>query len=385
MKLQIITNLFPLPWEPNRAAFNKQQFEALSRKCEVQILVLVAWLQPLKYHLMLRRSVKNGIYIEYLRYFYIPGIFRFSYSLTLFFCLLTKIPSLLRHRPDCLLLSWAYPDAVAGIAIARLLRIPAVIKVHGSDINMHAQYRFRAWQIKWAIKYAEFVIAVSNALSEKLIEMGVPSEKVKVIYNGLNHQIFKPVDKLIARDKLGIPHDRKMILFIGNLKHTKGCVDLLEAWMLMAKENSRDTDLYFVGAGPAENRMRELITRENVSSGVKMLGAMNHESIVHWINASDLVALPSHNEGVPNVLLEAMACWCHRSWLLELVVYPEIVNPESGILVDLGDRQKLQEALLEGLQRSWNRERIAETMTNFDWECNAQQAHELFELAVSNR
>jgi len=48
MKLQIITNLFPLPWEPNRATFNKQQFENIAREHEVRITVIVAWMAGIR-------------------------------------------------------------------------------------------------------------------------------------------------------------------------------------------------------------------------------------------------------------------------------------------------------------------------------------------------
>jgi len=383
MKVQIITNLFPLPWQPNRAAFNRQQFEYLSQCSELSILVLVAWLLSFDKQRQLKPSTFNGARLEYHRYFYIPGILRFTYPFTMFIGLLFKIPGLLRFRPDCLLLSWAYPDAVAGVAIGRLLNIPTIIKVHGSDINMHAQYPARARQIKWAIRHSKAVITVSKDLADKLLDLDIPEEKIKVIYNGLNHEIFQPTDKILERAQLELASERKIILFIGNLKHAKGCVDLLEAWINLLEGIENSPDLYFIGSGPAEKQMKELIEQAGLECKARLLGVMDHKCIAKWINACDVVALPSHNEGVPNVLLESMACGVPVV-ATRVGGIPEVVNTDTGILVEPLNSDRLQKALLEALEKDWDRELIAKSVAGFNWGKSAGEVRDLVASVIEN-
>src|SRR5690606_14474579 len=118
-------------WEPHRAAFNRQQFENLAQQHEVNLIVLVPWTSALKNIGKMRARCINKVNIRYLPYFYVPRIGRRLYSASALFSLLPGIFTLIKRRPDCLLLSWAYPDAVAGVVLSRILKIPAVIKVHG--------------------------------------------------------------------------------------------------------------------------------------------------------------------------------------------------------------------------------------------------------------
>src|SRR5690606_11600528 len=118
---------------------------------------------------------------------------------------------------DCLLVSWAFPDAVACVLLARMLRLPLFIKVHGSDINMHCTYPARAAQVSWALRQAAGIICVSRDLAQQVIKLGAPEEKVKVIYNGVDKSIFSPIERRDARQTLNLADDRRIILYIGNL------------------------------------------------------------------------------------------------------------------------------------------------------------------------
>jgi len=151
----VITNLYPYPWEPNRAVFNRQQFEKLAEISNVKIIVLVPWTSVAGNTARLKKTKKNNVEIDYCTYLYPPKIGRSLYPLFIFLSLLAHYRKIKLFRPDCMLLSWAFPDAVAGTLLAKLLKIPSIIKVHGSDINVHAQIKERRVQIKWAMQYAK--------------------------------------------------------------------------------------------------------------------------------------------------------------------------------------------------------------------------------------
>lgn len=372
MKLQIITNLFPLPWEPDRASFNRQQFARLACRHETRITVVVAWLDAVRNRSGTSDSSQlNGMEVSYLRYFQVPGFLRASYSLTLFMALLFQARKIRRFAPDCLLLSWAYPDAVAGTLLGRLLKIPVVIKVHGSDINIHGRYPSRARQIAWSMSSAQAVISVSRDLAGKLEKLGVDSNRIHVVYNGIDHAVFHPRDKQAARRQLGLDPGRKPVVFVGNLKKEKGCRELLDAFTHVAG-NAPDADLYFIGNGSEARLLQETASRAGLESRIRLVGGIEHAAVATWFNASHVVALPSYNEGVPNVLLEAMACGTPVV-ATKVGGIPEIVQDSSGILVTAQDSDALESALAESLVRQWDAGVIRQTVREFSWDANCQQ------------
>ena len=125
----VITNLYPYPWEPNRAAFNRQQFEKLADISNVKVIVLVPWTSAAKNITNLKKAKRNNVEIDYCVYFYPPKIGRSIYPLFIFFSLLTHFWKLKKFKPDCMLLSWAFPDAVAGSLIGKFLKIPCHLAI----------------------------------------------------------------------------------------------------------------------------------------------------------------------------------------------------------------------------------------------------------------
>ena len=119
---------------------------------------------------------------------------------------------------------------------------------------------------------------------------------------------FRPVRRSEARARLQLPPDAPLLLYVGNLKASKGCLDLLEAFpaVLAARPQAR---LVFVGAGPCRG---ELLERASALGCGEQRASWSAPSptphCADWFRAADLLCLPSHNEGVPNVVLEAMAC-----------------------------------------------------------------------------
>ena len=369
MKIQIITNLFPVPWNPTRAVFNYQQFKYLAVQYRLKILVLVPWLEYIKNKDLRNEPVPSiDAPVEYASYFYIPKFGRIFYSLFLFPTLLVRYYRIKKEKPDCLLLSWAYPDAVAGIVLSRMLRIPAIIKAHGSDINMHASFRFRARQISWAMKKSSAVLSVSKDLAGKIADLGVPKEKIRVIYNGVDQKRFYPSDRKQARQCLGLDHDRNVILYVGNLKRAKGCIDLINAYKTVSLQGI-DVDLYYIGTGEVKAEIEALILKNGLRDRVHVIGQVEHEKLPEWINASNAIVLPSHNEGVPNILLEAMACGIPVV-ATKVGGIPEIVPDNAGILVELGNNAELAASMTRVLEVCWDRSKIVNGVSKFTWDKN---------------
>src|SRR3546814_7575949 len=88
----------------------------------------------------------------------------------------------------------------------------------------------RRRQVVTALHDAAAVISVSRALGDKATELGVPAERLHVIYNGVDAALFRPGDRADARGALGLPSSGRVVLYAGNLKPEKGCFDLLDAF-----------------------------------------------------------------------------------------------------------------------------------------------------------
>lgn len=370
LKLLVLTNLFPTPWDPLRGAFNRQQFERLGQQHDVHVLTAVDFRQRLR---RARGSVEvPGLRTDHFVFVFPPGIGRSLHAGCWFASLLLQHGRRLRaERYDGILASWAYPDAVAAGWLARRLRIPYVVKVHGNDLNVMAEDAWRRPQIRSALCHAGAVVAVSRALADKAVVIGADPTRVHVIYNGVDSVQFGPGSREQSRGRLDLPSMQSMLLYVGNLKLAKGCMDLLEAFpaVVAAFPQAR---LIYVGDGPCRTRINERSVALGCAERVHCVGAVAHDLLADWFRAADVLCLPSHNEGVPNVVLEAMACGT-PSVATRVGGIPEVLPDYAGVLVRAHDPAALSCALIEANGRAWDPARIVAHARDFSWQDNIAQ------------
>ncbi len=259
--------------------------------------------------------------------------------------------------------------------LAQQLGIPAYVKVHGSDVNIIANIpSVRRQIIGWG-KQVAAVAAVSTDLSKKLQKIGIPASKIRTIYNGIDHKIFYPLPPGQARNMLPATASQN-ILFVGNLKKEKGCMDLLESFVQLSLRYP-ELKLYFAGTGTMLPIMKKRCVEAQLQNRVQFLGKVKHATLNYWYNAASVVSLPSYNEGVPNVLLEAMACGTPVV-ATNVGGIPEIMTDNTGILTPVNDIQTLTEKLDEALQKDWDHHTINRHAQQFSWEKNIQQMLDIF-------
>jgi glycosyltransferase involved in cell wall biosynthesis len=357
-RLVIISNLYPLPWEPNRATFNRQQFSILDSHFELSILVPVPFVDWFKHYKQIRQSDK----VRYSPYFFLPKLGRRFYALWMLGSLLLHAGFWLKRRkPDIMLASWAFPDAVATRWLARLFRCRFFFKVHGSDIHLHGQVKPRAKQIVAASQQATKVIAVSEDLKTHMVAMGIAAEKIQVVYNGVDHTLFnKPAERNIATPYL---------LFVGNLKKDKGVMELLLAFNTLSREFGT-YQLIIAGSGAMQDDMQNYVNTKGLCHRVQMLGNVAHAQLPALMQHADLLVLPSYHEGVPNVILESMASGTPVV-ATDVGGIAEIVRPDvSGLLVAAAEPMQLAEAIRTALQSHWDRPAIRQYARQFNWQKN---------------
>ncbi len=380
MKILILTNLFPTPWDPLRGAFNRQQFERLGQRHEVDVMTSVDFRE--RWRGKVGEVKIESLHTDHFIFVYPPRIGRSLHGVFWLLSLLWQRGRRLRAANyDCVLASWAYPDAVAAGWLARRLGIPYVVKVHGSDLNVQATHAWRRPQIRSGLRRAGAVVAVSRALADKAVALGVAPAAAHVLYNGVDQALFAPSSPSQARLRLGLSADAPLLLYVGNLKLAKGCMDLLDAFPAVLAARGK-AQLVYVGNGPSRRALMERATALGCAKRVHLIDAVPHASLPDWFNAADLLCLPSHNEGVPNVVLEAMAC---GTPIVASTVggIPEVVPDFAGMLVAPRAIEALSSALIDASGRSWDSARIIGHAAGFRWDDNLDRLEHILQDVVN--
>jgi len=352
MRLLFVSNLFPNPVEPVRGVFNAQQVAALSKLCEVTVVAPTGH--------SFQDQTRGGVRVIHPKFFHVPFLSRPWNGWLFARC----IESVLRlERFDMVLASWAYPDAFGVMLVAEKQGFPFATNVLGSDLNALFERPNRKRQILRALRASRVVFAKSKALQARLEVEGIESV---VDYNGIDREKFRPLDRAEACRKLGLDPKRRRVLYVGNLFPVKG-----PGFLARAAEELSEVEVIFVGSGT-----------EKIRAG-RCVGARQHDEIPLWMNASDVLCLPSLNEGLPNVVLEAMACG------LPVVAsgvggVPEIVQEGvNGLLTPPGDAVALAATLRRALSRSWDAPAIRQSVAAFDWDQNAREMVRVLEQRVA--
>jgi glycosyltransferase involved in cell wall biosynthesis len=325
------------------------------------------------------RETIDGLDVYHPRYFMIPKIGRVFYGLFFFLSLLNKIKKIyMEFHFDVMYVPWVYPDGVGSQYIARAIKKPIVVAALGSDINVYTKYFLRRKIIVNSLSRAEGVIAVSDALKDTMVRNGVPKDKITVVLNGVNTDLFKPMDKEQCRRTLDILPNEKVILFAGNLVPTKGVVDLLDTFFSLSSR-IRDLRLVIVGDGPLKDVLIQKAKNMNVSELVRFAGTQPHDLMSVWMNACDVFCLPSHSEGCPNVVLEAMACGAHVV-ATKVGGIPELIDSELvGTLVPAGRPPALAAAIENIIKGATAPKKEAFKLQVQSWSDNAVRVFEILE------
>jgi len=385
VRVLAITKIFPNLAEPLSAPFNRQQFAALARRCELEVAATIPWFPGAgliarwssagRLARVPRREHIAGIPVSHPRTLFVPRLWHGAWG-PLYAA--SILPGLARYRGkvDVVLGSWAYPDGFAAVIAARLLGVPCVVKLHGSDINVMAKLSGPRRQTAWALARAARVVAVSRALVDEVVALGVPRDRVALVMNGVDPELFHVRDRAAARSELGVPSG-PLALYVGNLKSEKGVLDLAQAWREVARALP-DAQLAIVGGGPLRGALETALPPRTTLFGPRPLA-----EIPTWMAACDVLVLPSHVEGTPNVVLEALACG-RRVVATAVGGVPDLITSETvGALAPPRQPEALAARLTQALRTSYAPDAVAAEGARGGWEASAAALHAVLAGAVS--
>lgn len=277
---------------------------------------------------------------------------------------------------------------------------PMIYHVHGLEVGRsdHPNPQLVFLEKKGANE-ADLVITVSNAMKKELADLGIPEEKIRVCYHGVDSEFFNPsrldtdkIEKL--RGQYGYDADDIVILFIGRLEPVKGVIQLLQAIPEVLSKNPQ-VKFIMIGKGSLEN----LVKSEAEKSGILTLVTdfMDSESKAYHYALADLCVFPSLYEPFGIVALEAAAMGKAAvigasgvSGLREIVEHPGKEKP-TGVHVNPRDPGDIAWGINLALQdpdrlKEWGKNARERAQKNFTWRRAAQITLDIYrEVAESRR
>lgn len=384
MRILTVTTFFPNSADLHRAVFVKNLVRAMQRHLPVSVISPVPYAPPIRcmpqwYEQSQICRVERVDEIEVLhpRFLAIPKLpwfSGFSYCLGV----LRLLRQFKRENESCLVHAhFAYPDGVGVALAARALRLPYVVTIHGSDINVYATQRTLLWQIRWALIDAEGVIAVSRDLKAKVSRLtrGAVNRLKYIPCAGFDPAVFFPRSPMEYRVGLNESKAARIVVFVGQLVPIKGVDLLVEAWaMLCRRQFIGDADrLVIIGDGMCRADLEHRVNAAGIGAKVRFTGAIPQGEVSRWLAAASLLCLPSHNEGTPNVVVEALASGIPVV-ATRVGGVPEIVlDGVNGLLLAPGTSSALADCLAAALSRSWDRARIADSVKHLTWQAIAAE------------
>lgn len=239
-------------------------------------------------------------------------------------------------------------------------KYPWVAFHHGytiTDRKMRLYNRFD----RWSLPKADLVVTVCEAFARELAEVtGIPPEKIHVQHNSIRPQSPPSSSDVEAlRAQLGITRDQQIILCVGRLSREKAHADLIEAFKQLCQTHpDLDCQLVIVGEGPERESLTAMAQASGFAHRIIFTGQVT--DVRPYYAIASVFALPSHSEGSPNVLLEAMTA---RVPVVATDVggVPEVVESEqSALLVPAAQPATLAAALARVLRNSELAARLSE-------------------------
>lgn len=264
---------------------------------------------------------------------------------------------------------WVYPHGAVANYIGRLYNIPSVVTAHGSDIHTHPKINNK-WlrETVSVLEGASKVIFVSSYLRERAKELGYVKNDSIVIPNGIDSGIFKPMVKTNVKETLNIRN--LCVGFVGNLIPIKRAESLPKIFKEINASCPKTTFLII-----GEGYLRKKIEYESKKLGldVRFTGRIPQEQVCYYMNAMDVLILPSREEGWPCVVLEAQACGVpvvgtNIGGISEAIA-------DGGALVNEGSHfeQRFANVVVDTIRKNINYEKLTSRGKEFEWSIIAKK------------
>jgi glycosyltransferase involved in cell wall biosynthesis len=310
------------------------------------------------------------------RYFHVPKVGD-SFSPLSFAGAVLREVNRCRLTVDAIDAHFLFPDGVAAVMVARRLGCPVALTARGSDVNVFPDEMVARRWIEWGVKRADSLIAVSSDLGARLSVLA-GGRDVSVLHNGVDTCLFKPTPNREALRR-ELAFSGFTLLSVASLIELKGHHIVIDALRTLS-----DTTLVIIGHGPLEAELIEQARALGVEQRVRIVGPMAQDRLKDYYAAADATVLASSHEGLPNVVLESLACGT-----------PVIATPTGGAreVLDGTDGgilcERTADAVVAAVRslryQPRSRDDVRRVTARFDWGRSTEEVHGVFEHLIQQR
>lgn len=274
---------------------------------------------------------------------------------------------------------FSYPQGYAAAKLAKRFNVPVVTTLH--EPKEYFELCHHLEKNEWAWLNADALIRVNKKDIPMYLNVGVKKDNIFSIPNGYTHEVIFPINKDIAREKLGLDKNVKILLNIARLSPEKNQKDLIEAMNIIINKRS-DVICLIGGSGQIEEQLQSQIKKLKIDAHVKIVGYIPDDLFNYYLNAADVFVLPSLREANPTVMFEALGCG--KPFIGTMIGgIPEIITSEDyGLLCEPGNPKDLAEKILVALDKKWDEEVIRKYAERFTWEKIAKETIEVYEQTL---
>lgn len=286
------------------------------------------------------------------------------------------------HRevnPDVVLSFFTIPGSPVALGYQALYGTPFVTFLRGQDVpgypdTPRALSTLAAPAIRFLWRRSLLVTANSQGLAE-LARQTEPELDFPIITNAVDPERYRPA-------ATPPPETPVRVLFVGRLREFKGIHHLIEAFARVRQEGPPPCELRIGGFGPMREALEGRVAELGLSNQVQFLGRLDEEQVIEEMQSAHIFANPSYGEGMPNAVLEAMAC-ALAVLVSDIGPHREMIAPETeGLFCAPRDVEMLAGALGRLVGDAALRRRLGEqarqrVLAEFSWD---QKAAELLEL-----
>ena len=288
-----------------------------------------------------------------------------------------------RFQPD--LIHTHHLWLVSSLVAERYQHLPVITSCHGSELRQFQQCPLLRAPVLAGCRKLKKILALTQIQKREIVETyGVDPETISVVGAGINTSIFKP-----KRPTTDLKCNPPQLLYAGKLSRAKGVL-----WLLRAIQELKgfDLHLHIAGSGSGAEYQQCVEQAEKVKNRVSFYGALSQHRLSDLMRDSDIFILPSLYEGLPLVVLEALACGCRviatdlpgtreisnriKSERLNLIKTPQVLNMDKTVIDnERGFISTLTDALLPHLTSASVALSDEPDLSYYTWEAVYKRIH----------